>query len=290
MSARRTRSALFRDLSWDYLKKNLVLARVQSIMWPLMFLLVGFSLVITLYFGGVRVIDGRLTHRHADGVLRVSGHAHLADDCVRLGDQHSPAGRRVDGAAGEDHGHGAGDPGHGSDRHDHYRASRGTIEFRDVTFRHKDAPRPALEDITLTVPAGYDAGDRRVHRLGQEHAGEPDPPPVRCDGRGAADRRRGHQADSAGGASRSHIGYVPQETFLFSDTIAENITLRDGQRDRGARPRGGGDLADRQRCRGFPAGLRDHARRTGHHALRRAETAHEHRPGGDAEADDPDPR
>ena len=30
-------------------------------MWPLMFLLVGFSLVITLYFGGLRVIDGRLT-------------------------------------------------------------------------------------------------------------------------------------------------------------------------------------------------------------------------------------
>ena len=52
---------LFRTMSWDYLKKNLVLARVQSIMWPLMFLLVGFSLVITLYFGGLRVIDGQLS-------------------------------------------------------------------------------------------------------------------------------------------------------------------------------------------------------------------------------------
>ena len=43
----------FRLLSWDYLRKNLVLARVQSILWPLMFVLVGFSMVITIYFGGM---------------------------------------------------------------------------------------------------------------------------------------------------------------------------------------------------------------------------------------------
>ncbi|TLY31168.1 MAG: ABC transporter ATP-binding protein, partial [Ignavibacteria bacterium] len=51
----------FFDLSWDYLKKNLVLARIQSVMWPLMFMLVGFSLVITIYFGGLRVIQGTMT-------------------------------------------------------------------------------------------------------------------------------------------------------------------------------------------------------------------------------------
>ena len=52
---------LFHDLSWDYLKRNLVLARIQSLMWPLMFLLVGCSLVVTVYYGGVRVIDGDIT-------------------------------------------------------------------------------------------------------------------------------------------------------------------------------------------------------------------------------------
>jgi len=39
----------FESLSRDYLKKNLVLALVQSIMWPLMFLLVGLSIVIAIY-------------------------------------------------------------------------------------------------------------------------------------------------------------------------------------------------------------------------------------------------
>ncbi|MGH6631676.1 MAG: ABC transporter transmembrane domain-containing protein, partial [Burkholderiales bacterium] len=51
----------FNGLSWEYMKKNLVLARVQSIMWPLMFVLVGLSLVMVIYFGGARVIDGRIT-------------------------------------------------------------------------------------------------------------------------------------------------------------------------------------------------------------------------------------
>ncbi|TAK60615.1 MAG: ABC transporter ATP-binding protein, partial [Bacteroidetes bacterium] len=51
----------FEYLSQDYLKKNLVLAKVQSLMWPLMFLLVGCSLVITVYIGGLKVIDGELS-------------------------------------------------------------------------------------------------------------------------------------------------------------------------------------------------------------------------------------
>src|ERR1041385_6802040 len=51
----------FHSMSWDYLKKNLVLARVQSIMWPLMFLLVGCSLVIVVYYGGLQVINGVIT-------------------------------------------------------------------------------------------------------------------------------------------------------------------------------------------------------------------------------------
>jgi len=52
---------LFHELGWDYMKKNLKLAQVQSIMWPLMFLLVGSSLIISLYIGGTRVIDGQMT-------------------------------------------------------------------------------------------------------------------------------------------------------------------------------------------------------------------------------------
>ncbi|MBN1397174.1 MAG: ABC transporter ATP-binding protein, partial [Bacteroidetes bacterium] len=51
----------FRKLSFDYLKKNLVLAKVQAVMWPLMFVLVGLSLIITIYFGGIKVINDQMS-------------------------------------------------------------------------------------------------------------------------------------------------------------------------------------------------------------------------------------
>ena len=51
----------FRRLSWDYLKKNLVLAKAQSIMWPLMYVLVGLSIIIAMYIGGRQVISGTIS-------------------------------------------------------------------------------------------------------------------------------------------------------------------------------------------------------------------------------------
>ncbi len=50
----------FRAASWEYFKKNLVLAKAQSVMWPLMFILVGLSIIITIYIGGLKVIRGEM--------------------------------------------------------------------------------------------------------------------------------------------------------------------------------------------------------------------------------------
>jgi ATP-binding cassette subfamily B protein len=213
---------LFRDLSWDYLKKNLVLARVQSIMWPLMFLLVGFSLILTLYFGGVRVIEGRLTIGTLTAffgylvmliwpmiafgwVINIlqQGSASM----VRLAKilDTEPEIRDTDL----------------TDRT--ISAIRGEIEFRDVSFRHTHTQRDTLSGITLKVPAGttlaivgYTGAGKStlvnlLPRLLDVTGGE-----LLIDG---TDIRRIPLT-----VLRSNIGYVPQETFLFSETIAENIT------------------------------------------------------------------
>ena len=218
-------------LSWDYLKKNLVLARVQSLMWPLMFLLVGFSLIITLYFGGMRVIDGRLSIGTLDGVLRVPYHAHLADDRVRLGHQYSAAGRSVDGSPGKDHGYRARDQGHGCDRPSDRIHLAGPSSSVNVGFHHKNASRPALLDIVLSIPAGatiavvgYTGSGKStlvnlLPRLYDVTQGE-----ILLDGVNIQ-----HIPLQV---LRSHIGYVPQETFLFSETIADNIAYgTEGQSD-----------------------------------------------------------
>lgn len=213
---------LFRSMSWDYLKKNLVLARVQSIMWPLMFLLVGFSLIITLYFGGVRVIEGELTigsltaffgyllmliwpmiafgwviNILQQGAASMGRLAKIMDTTPDVMDT-AATNRSISTLHGE-------------------------IEFRNVSFRHKNAARPALENINLTIPrgstlavVGYTGSGKStmvnlIPRLYDATGGE-----LLIDGVNI--RNIPLQV------LRSNIGYVPQETFLFSDTILENIS------------------------------------------------------------------
>lgn len=213
---------LFRELSWDYLKKNLVLARVQSIMWPLMFLLVGFSLILTLYFGGVRVIEGRLTIGTLTaffGYLVMLIWPMIAFGWViNILQQGSASMVRLAKIL---------------DTEPEIRDTeltdrtistiRGEIEFRDVSFRHKNTLRDTLSGITLKVPAGttlaivgYTGAGKStlvnlLPRLLDVTGGE-----LLIDG---TDIRRIPLT-----VLRSNIGYVPQETFLFSETIAENIT------------------------------------------------------------------
>lgn len=215
-------TGLFRSMSWDYLKKNLVLARVQSIMWPLMFLLVGFSLIITLYFGGVRVIEGALTigsltaffgylimliwpmiafgwviNILQQGAASMNRLAKIFDIVPEIRD---------------------------TPETDHSITEiKGSIEFRSVTFSHKNARRPALENINLSIPqgstlaiVGYTGSGKStlvnlIPRLYDATDGE-----LLVDG---VNIKRIPLK-----VLRAHIGYVQQETFLFSDSILENIS------------------------------------------------------------------
>ena len=211
----------FRELSWDYLKKNLVLARVQSIMWPLMFVLVGFSMVITVYFGGVRVIDGRMTI----GTLTafISYLVMLIWPMIAFGwvinllqQGAASMGRlgaiidtkpEIDDSETTNHG---------------IKEIRGNIEFENVSFTHKNGRDSSLKNINLKIEhgmtvavVGYTGSGKStlvnlIPRLYDIKSGR-----LLIDG---VDIRNIPLA-----VLRSHIGYVPQETFLFSETIEDNI-------------------------------------------------------------------
>lgn len=212
---------LFRELSWDYLKKNLVLAKVQSIMWPLMFLLVGFSLVIALYVGGLRVINGMLTIGQLTAFMGylvmliwpmiafgwvINILQQGAASMARLAKILDTEPEIQDGPATDQS----------------ITNIRGAIEFRNVRFTHSGAARESLSGIDLTIPegttlaiVGYTGSGKStmvnlVPRLYDATEGE-----VLIDGRNVKEIPLR--------VLRSHIGYVPQETFLFSDSIAENI-------------------------------------------------------------------
>lgn len=215
-------TGLFRSMSWEYLKKNLVLAKVQSIMWPLMFLLVGISLVITLYFGGLRVISGHLTigmltaffgylimliwpmiafgwviNILQQGAASMGRLARILDTEPEIRDTEITR-RDIESISGE-------------------------VEFRNVTFCHQGASTPALKNINLRIPrgstlaiVGYTGSGKStlvnlIPRLYDITSGE-----LLIDG---VDIRTIPLQ-----VLRSQIGVVPQETFLFSESLAENIS------------------------------------------------------------------
>lgn len=106
---------------------------------------------------------------------------------------------------------------------------RGEVEFRNLTFTHpagagSDGARPVLRDISLRIPAGSTVavvgptGSGKstlatlVARLWEAPAGA-----LRIDGRPINEWPLA--------ALRRAIGFVPQETFLFSDSVRENIAF-----------------------------------------------------------------
>ena len=109
-------------------------------------------------------------------------------------------------------------------------AIKGDVAFRGLSFAYDDGV-PVLHDIELEVPAG-----RTVAIVGPTGCGKStlvsllprlfDPPPgtVFVDGH---DVRRLPLA-----TLRGAIGFVPQESFLFSATVRENVALAEGSEPR----------------------------------------------------------
>ncbi len=211
----------FKKLSWEYMKKNLVLAKVQSFLWPLMFGLVGCSIIIAIYFGGVKVIEGSMTigtlsafmsyllmliwpmiafgwvlNLLQQGAASMNRLAAIIDTVPEIRD---------------------------TDTTDQsIKTIEGDIEFRDMTFTHKSAQQPTLRRINLKIEKGMTVAVVGYTGTGKSTLVNLVPRLYDVtDGQLLID---GHDVRTIPLAVlRSNIGYVPQETFLFSETIAENI-------------------------------------------------------------------
>jgi len=100
----------------------------------------------------------------------------------------------------------------------------GEITFQNVTFTYPGAEEPALQNINMTIKAG-----ERVGVVGRTGSGkttllqllprvyDPDEGRILLDG---VDIRDYDLSDL-----RTIMGFVPQETFLFSESIGENISF-----------------------------------------------------------------
>jgi hypothetical protein len=101
----------------------------------------------------------------------------------------------------------------------------GAIEFRNVWFRYPGTERWVLRDVSFRIEAGDTAGPRRADRGRQVHRDRAAHPALRRDEGQRPHRRHVPFARSPSTGCESAIGVVPQDAFVFSDTIENNIGL-----------------------------------------------------------------
>lgn len=239
----------FAALNREYVRRALRLARTSGALWPAMTLILGTASAVVLWEGGLAVVAGRITLgqlvQFFGYLLMLSWPMIALGWTTNLFQQGLASMKRLDeifAAAPA-----VADP----PRPFEPAVVRGAVEFRGVSFAYDGVP--VLRDVSLTVPAGTTlaivgptgAGKSTlvalVPRLLDPTAGT-----VLVDG---VDVRR-YRLETL----RRHIAVVPQEPFLFSDTLEENLAFGTDPGD-GRRVRHAAEIARLDRdVRDFPLG------------------------------------
>ncbi|MGM0458203.1 MAG: ABC transporter ATP-binding protein [Bacteroidota bacterium] len=214
---------IFERESESYRVKKLKLDLVESLFHPTLNLLIGVSVVIVVWQGGMMVIDGAITVGNiAEFVIYV---AYLTWPVASLGytvntfQKSLASWKRVDNVLME--------PVEIKDSQKSSQKNRqvqGDIEFNHVDFTYPGAGEKALKDISFNISRGTAAAF--VGRTGSGKTTlvnliprlfDPTNGTVKVDGTDVK--------EWSTSALRHGIGYVPQETFLFSTTVKENIAF-----------------------------------------------------------------
>ncbi len=215
--------ASFETANQEYIARSLMLVRLMAMLWPTLEFVLGISLVISLLVGGHEVVEHRISvgmfaefmvymvqltwpmiaigwvvnlfQRGTASVIRID---ELLKQPPDITDAPEVAGRDAQPIAG-------------------------TIEFRDLTFTYPDGTE-VLHEVNLTIPAGSSlaivgptgSGKSTLVNLIPRIYDAPadsvliDGEPIR-------------EFPVAG--LRRNIGFVPQETFLFSESVGQNVAF-----------------------------------------------------------------
>ena len=210
----------FMDAAQDYKHKNLDLVRVNALFFPLMILLIGLSTLFTIYIGGLEAIAGHIQVGDiATFVIYVNM---LTWPVASLGwvtsivQRSAASQKRINEFLQEEP----------EIKNPISESSHifGDIKFDKVSFTYEDTGIQAIKNISFTVKQGETLGI-----IGPIGSGKSTLSELLC---------RISDVDSGtisiGGENiknvnlydlRSAIGYVPQESFLFSDSIYNNIAF-----------------------------------------------------------------
>jgi ATP-binding cassette subfamily B protein len=211
--------ASFESANQEYVARSLKLVRLMGMLWPTLELMLGLALVLVLWIGGREVLAGRMQigaftafniymMQMTFPIIALGWVVNIFQrgtaSLVRLNEIFEEQPAIKDEIEAKD------------------RQVIGEIEFRGVNFAY-DGKR-VLHDLNLRIPAGSSMAIVGPTGSGKStlvnlipRIYDAAPGMVRIDGRPIR--------DFSLTSLRKNIGFVPQETFLFSDRIRENIAL-----------------------------------------------------------------
>jgi ATP-binding cassette subfamily B protein len=209
----------FEALNRTYMKQNMDLARTSSVFHPLLTLLTGVGLLLVLWFGGREVIGGTLSE--GDFVAFSTYLVMLTWPMIALGWVVNLFQRGAASMARIDRIMHTQPLVMDADEATHIDI-RGHIEFRNVSFRYPGTDRHVLEDVSFVIEEGTTtaivgptgSGKSTIVALLTRRY-DPDSGTIFIDG---VPLTRFPLA-----TLRAAIGIVPQEAFVFSESIRDNI-------------------------------------------------------------------
>ena len=208
----------FTKASEDYKDKSISLTMVQSLFFPLIMALIGISVILTVYIGGIQVIEGTIGYGViAEFILYVNM---LTWPVTSLGwvtsiiQRAAASQTRINEFLDE--------------KNDIVSTEgldifiKGDIEVKKVSFAYPDSGIQALDQVSFSINSG-----QSLAIIGTTGSGKSTIANLLMrmydvsEGQILIDQRDIKTYDIA--SLRRQIGYVPQDVFLFSDSIANNI-------------------------------------------------------------------
>jgi len=210
----------FSEASEEYKHKSIELTKVNALFFPLIMALVGISTIITVYAGGMMVIQGEIGYGViAEFILYVNI---LTWPVTSLGWVTSIVQRA---AASQTRINEFLDIQNDIVSQENLEAILdGDIEVRNLSFVYPDSGIRALNDVTFQIKAGQTLGIIGTTGSGKSTIAnlllrmyDPTMGEILIDGKNI----QRYSISSL----RKQMGFVPQDVFLFSDTIANNIAF-----------------------------------------------------------------
>ncbi|GGE67447.1 ATP-binding cassette subfamily B protein [Pedobacter psychrotolerans] len=211
---------MFEIQSNEYKKDSMSLVKVSALFYPTMMLLIGLSTILTIYIGGIQVMNGSITAGNiAEFIIYIN---QLTFPVTMLGwvtsliQRAAASQKRINEFLDI--------PSDIQSTELNDREISGHLAFNNVSFTYPDTGIEALKNLNFEIKAGEfvaiigKTGSGKstlanlIMRMYDVQSGS-----ISVDGN---DLKSFHLKNY-----RSQIGFVPQEVFLFSDTIRNNIAF-----------------------------------------------------------------